>query len=98
MEEAIARDRSEGFTPFFIAGSAGTVGTGAVDDLDALARLAERENMWFHVDGAYGAFFALTERGRAAMRGMHRRDSNVLEPLKTRFQPYVVGDLVAKSA
>jgi len=98
MEEAIARDRADGFTPFFIAGSAGTVGTGAVDDLDALARLAERENMWFHVDGAYGAFFALTERGRAAMRGMHRADSIVLDPHKTLFQPYGVGALVVKSA
>jgi len=98
MEEAIARDRSEGFTPFFIAGSAGTVGTGAVDDLDALARLAERENMWFHVDGAYGAFFALTERGRTALRGMHRADSIVLDPHKTLFQPYGVGALVVKNA
>src|SRR5262249_59766889 len=80
MEEAIARDRADGFTPFFVAGSAGTVGTGAVDDLDGLARLAERENMWFHVDGAYGAFFVLTERGRAAMPRMHRADSILLDP------------------
>lgn len=98
MEEAIARDRAEGFTPFFIAGSAGTVGTGAVDDLDALARLAERENMWFHVDGAYGAFFVLTERGRLAMRGMHRADSIVLDPHKTLFQPYGTGALVVRNA
>ena len=98
MEEAIARDRSEGFMPFFIAGSAGTVGTGAVDDLEALARLAERENMWFHVDGAYGAFFLLTERGRKAMRGIHRADSIVLDPHKTLFQPYGTGALIVRSA
>jgi aromatic-L-amino-acid decarboxylase len=98
MEEAIARDRVDGFTPFFVAGSAGTVGTGAVDDLDSLARLAERENMWFHVDGAYGAFFVLTERGREAMRGIQRADSVVLDPHKTLFQPYGVGALIVKSA
>ncbi|HEY6843154.1 MAG TPA: aminotransferase class I/II-fold pyridoxal phosphate-dependent enzyme, partial [Thermoanaerobaculia bacterium] len=77
MEEAIARDRADGFKPFLIAGSAGTVGTGAVDDLAALADLADRESMWFHVDGAYGAFFLLTGRGRKAMRGIERADSIV---------------------
>jgi aromatic-L-amino-acid decarboxylase len=98
MEEAIATDRAEGFTPFLIAGSAGTVGTGAVDDLTALADLAARENLWFHVDGAYGAFFVLTERGRIAMRGIHRADSVVLDPHKTLFHPYGTGALVVKHA
>jgi aromatic-L-amino-acid/L-tryptophan decarboxylase len=98
MEEAIAADRAEGFTPFLIAGSAGTVGTGAVDDLAELADLAARENLWFHVDGAYGAFFVLTERGRSAMRGMHRADSIVLDPHKTLFHPYGTGALVVKRA
>ena len=98
MEEAIAADRAEGFKPFLIAGSAGTVGTGAVDDLAALADLAARENLWFHVDGAYGAFFVLTERGRSAMRGIHRADSVVLDPHKTLFHPYGTGALVVKRA
>jgi len=98
LEEAIARDRAEGFTPFLIAGSAGTVGTGAVDDLDALARLADRENMWFHVDGAYGAFFVLTQRGRETLRGIERADSVVLDPHKTLFHPYGTGALVVKNA
>ncbi len=98
MEEAIARDRADGFTPFLIAGSAGTVGTGAVDDLMALARLADRENMWFHVDGAYGAFFVLTKRGRAALRGIERADSIVLDPHKTLFQPYGTGALIVRNA
>lgn len=98
MEEAIARDRASGFTPFFIAGSGGTVGTGAVDDLAALARLAQQENMWFHVDGAYGAFFILTERGRSAMRGIDRADSIVLDPHKTLFQPYGTGALIVRDA
>ena len=98
LREAIARDRADGLQPFLIAGSAGTVATGAVDDLSALADVAEREKMWFHVDGAYGAFFAMTERGRAAMRGIERADSIVLDPHKTLFQPYGTGALVVRDA
>jgi aromatic-L-amino-acid decarboxylase len=98
MAEQIARDRRDGFTPMLLAGSAGTTPTGAVDDLAALAGLAGEERMWFHVDGAYGAFFMLTERGRAAMRGIERADSVVLDPHKTLFLPFGTGALVVKSA
>ncbi|MEB0284813.1 pyridoxal-dependent decarboxylase, partial [Sphingomonas sp. 10B4] len=59
LKTAIAADRQAGFTPFFIAGTAGTVDVGAVDDLVALADLAQSENLWFHVDGAYGALAML---------------------------------------
>src|SRR5438128_9938192 len=62
LQKALARDRAAGLRPFMLAGSAGTTNSGAVDDLAALAGLAREERMWFHVDGAYGAFFALTER------------------------------------
>jgi aromatic-L-amino-acid decarboxylase len=96
LEDAIARDRAAGFTPLLIGGSAGTVATGAVDDLAALANLAAQESMWFHVDGAYGAFFMLTERGRTAMRGIERADSIVLDPHKTLFLPYGTGSLVVR--
>lgn len=98
LEEAIARDRAAGLRPFLVAGSAGTVGTGAVDDLAALADLARRENLWFHVDGAYGAFFVMTERGREAMRGIERADSVILDPHKTLFQPYGTGALIVRDA
>jgi len=98
LEEQIARDRADGFTPFLVAGSAGTTATGAVDDLDALAEIAERERLWFHVDGAYGAFFMLTERGREVMRGIARADSVILDPHKTLFLPFGTGALVVKNA
>lgn len=98
LEETIARDRREGFTPFFVVGSAGTTGTGAVDDLDALAGIAARERLWFHVDGAYGGFFLLTARGREVMRGVERADSIVLDPHKTLFLPYGTGGLVVRDA
>jgi aromatic-L-amino-acid decarboxylase len=96
LEEAIARDREQGFTPFLIAGSAGTTNTGAVDDLEALGRIARANSMWFHVDGAYGALFMLTERGRAALRGIETADSVVLDPHKTLFLPFGTGALVVR--
>jgi len=98
LAEAIASDRANGHTPFMLCGSAGTTATGAVDDLDALARLARKESLWFHVDGAYGAFFALTERGRAAMHGISEADSVILDPHKTLFLPFGTGALVMRDA
>lgn len=98
LEERIARDRVDGLTPFLIAGSAGTTGTGAVDDLEALARVARENAMWFHVDGAYGALFMLTERGRAAMRGIEQADSMILDPHKTLFLPFGTGAVLVKDA
>jgi len=98
LEEAITNDRRGGFTPFLIAGSAGTTGTGAVDDLEAIAAIARREQMWFHVDGAYGALFMLTERGRAALRGIEQADSVILDPHKTLFLPFGTGALLVRDA
>ena len=98
LEEAIARDREENWTPFFVVGSAGTTNTGAVDDLDAIGRIAREQKLWFHCDGAYGGFFAMTERGRNTLRGMEQADSIVLDPHKTFFLPYGTGGLVVKDA
>lgn len=96
LRAAIAADRALGRAPFLVVGSAGTTPTGAVDDLVALAELAARESLWFHVDAAYGGFFALTERGRAAMRGIERADSVTLDPHKGLFLPYGTGALVVR--
>jgi aromatic-L-amino-acid decarboxylase len=98
LADAIERDIAEDFNPFMICGSAGTTSTGAVDDLEALARIADRESLWFHVDGAYGAFFMLTERGRAAMRGIEQADSVILDPHKTLFLPFGTGALIVRDA
>jgi aromatic-L-amino-acid decarboxylase len=96
LADRVARDRAEGFTPFLVAASAGTTNTGAVDDLDALADFAERERLWLHIDAAYGGFFALTARGRAALSGLARADSIVLDPHKGLFMPYGTGCLLVK--
>lgn len=94
--EAVARDRACGLSPFLLVASAGTTSTGAVDDLPALAELARAERLWLHVDAAYGGFFALTERGRAALRGIERADSVTLDPHKSLFLPYGTGCLVVR--
>jgi aromatic-L-amino-acid decarboxylase len=98
LEEAIARDRREGWTPFLVAGSAGTTATGAVDDLQALSQVARRERMWFHVDGAYGALFMLTSRGREVLRGIEEADSVILDPHKTLFLPFGTGAVLVRDA
>jgi aromatic-L-amino-acid/L-tryptophan decarboxylase len=98
LREEIARDRAAGFTPFLVVGNAGTTNTGAVDDLEALADLCAGESLWLHVDGAYGGFFMLTERGRAAMKGISRADSITLDPHKGLFLPYGTGSLLVRDA
>jgi len=96
LEEAIARDRSAGLQPFLVAGSAGTTNTGAVDDLEAIAEVARRESLWFHVDAAYGGFFMLTARGRKRLRGIGRADSMILDPHKTLFLPFGTGAVLVR--
>jgi aromatic-L-amino-acid decarboxylase len=96
LATAIEEDRAAGKTPFFLAAAAGTTNTGAVDDLETLAELAARERLWFHVDAAYGGFFLLTERGRAAMKGISRADSITLDPHKSLFLPYGTGCLLVR--
>lgn len=96
LREMIAADRAAGSQPFLVIGSAGTVNTGAVDDLFALADVAAHEDLWFHVDGAYGGFFQLTERGRAILHGIERADSVTLDPHKGLFLPYGTGSLLVR--
>jgi aromatic-L-amino-acid decarboxylase len=96
LARAVAADRAAGKNPFLVVGNAGSVNTGAVDDLAALADFARRQRLWFHVDGAYGGFFLLTERGRAAMAGVERSDSIVLDPHKSLFLPYGMGSLLVR--
>src|SRR5260221_10784757 len=91
LREAIAADRGAEFQPFAVVGNAGTVNTGATDDLPALADLCEREKLWFHVDGAFGALLALTPGLRAQVAGMERADSLAFDLHKWGYFPYEVG-------
>ncbi|MBV9494517.1 MAG: amino acid decarboxylase [Acidobacteria bacterium] len=96
LEQAIAADRANGLRPWMIIAAAGTTDTGAVDPLDAIATIAERERCWFHVDAAYGGFFLLTDHGRQMLRGIERSDSVVLDPHKSLFLPWGSGMLLVR--
>ena len=98
LDDMVAADRHAGRKPFLVVASAGTTNTGAVDDLSAVADLAQRHDLWFHCDAAYGGFFMLTERGRRAMRGLDRADSITLDPHKGLFLPYGTGSLLVRDA
>ena len=93
---AIAADRVAGLTPFMVVSNAGTTNTGAVDPLDAIADVCRDENLWHHVDGAYGAFFQLCDDTRAVLRGIERADSLTLDPHKGMFLPYGTGALLVR--
>jgi aromatic-L-amino-acid/L-tryptophan decarboxylase len=96
LKKAIDRDRENGWTPFLLVGNAGSTNTGTVDDLDELAAISRAEGLWFHVDGAYGAFFLLTGRGKKIMRGIEKSDSLTLDPHKGLFVPYGTGSLLVR--
>ncbi len=96
LEAAIAEDRAASRIPFLVVGSAGTTNTGAIDPLDEIADVAQREGLWFHVDAAYGGFFVLIEEARAALAGLERADSVVLDPHKALFLPYGSGCLLVR--
>jgi len=98
LRQAIAEDRTRGRTPFLVVASAGTINIGAIDPLADIAQVAEEEQLWFHVDGAYGGFFQLTERGRRALQGIELADSITLDPHKGMFLPYGTGCLLARDA
>lgn len=89
--DQIRADRAAGLVPWLLIASAGTTDAGSIDPLGPLADLAADEELWYHVDGAYGALFALTEQGRERLAGMARADSLVLDPHKTLFLPYGTG-------
>jgi aromatic-L-amino-acid decarboxylase len=82
LRTSMAEDRERGGLPALLVGSAGTVNTGAIDPLDAFADVASEENVWFHVDGAYGAFGVLDPAVEERYRGMERADSLTLDPHK----------------
>lgn len=92
----IAVDRAAGLRPFMVVAAAGTTNTGAIDPLNAIAAIADRDGLWFHVDAAYGGFFQLTDRGRAAFHGSSRADSITLDPHKGMFLPYGTGGLIVR--
>ena len=98
LKNAIAKDRLEGLQPFCYIASAGTTNTGTVDPLNEIADICEEEDLWFHIDGAYGGAAILAEKGAKALRGIERADSLTVDPHKWFYQPYEIGCLLVKDA
>ena len=98
LEAQIAADRAAGLRPVCVAASAGTVNTGAVDPLDAIADLCERENLWFHIDGAYGGFGILAEQTAGLYKGIERADSLAVDPHKWLYMPVECGCAIVRDA
>jgi aromatic-L-amino-acid decarboxylase len=96
LRRAIKQDRESGLTPFLVVGSAGTVDTGAVDDLAALADLCAREKIWFHVDGAYGALAMLAPDLAPKLAGIERADSLAFDFHKWGQVPYDAGYIMVR--
>ena len=86
---AIDEDRAAGVTPFAICAVAGSTNTGSIDDVPALADLAEEEGLWLHVDAAYGAAARLSPREARNLPGLERADSLTVDPHKWLFQPTI---------
>jgi aromatic-L-amino-acid/L-tryptophan decarboxylase len=97
LEMAIKADKQAGLQPWLVIASAGTTNTGSVDPLSAIGDLTAAHGLWYHVDGAYGAFFALCAEGYKTLRGMDKSDSIVLDPHKTLFLPYGTGAVLVKN-
>jgi glutamate/tyrosine decarboxylase-like PLP-dependent enzyme len=97
LKGAIAEDRAAGHRPICIIGNAGTINTGAVDDLDTLADLCQSEDLWFHVDGAIGAVAVLAENVKPKLRGIERADSVALDLHKWMHIPFEAGCAIVRS-
>jgi glutamate/tyrosine decarboxylase-like PLP-dependent enzyme len=97
LSRMISADRAAGFLPFFIAGTAGTVDVGAVDDLAAIAALAKRESLWFHVDGALGALAMLAPDVAVHLDGIEHADSIALDFHKWGQVPYDAGFILVRN-
>lgn len=91
LEAQIVRDRQAGLKPFCVVGTAGTVNTGAIDDLQGLAEICRREKLWFHVDGAFGAFASLAPAVSACVEGLQQADSLALDLHKWMYMPFEAG-------
>ena len=98
LRAAIAEDRKAGFQPACVIGTAGTVNTGAIDDLQALANLAEEEDLWFHVDGCIGALIAIAPANAYRVAGIERADSVALDPHKWLHAPFEAGCALIRDA
>jgi aromatic-L-amino-acid/L-tryptophan decarboxylase len=97
LEQQILQDIANGFKPFCIVGNAGTVNTGAIDDLNALAAIAKKHNLWFHVDGAYGGLVSALPSLKIHYSGIEKANSVALDFHKWLYQPFEIGCVLVQN-
>lgn len=95
--QLVQTDKEMGLEPFMVVASAGTTDTGSVDSLYEIGRFANEENIWYHIDAAYGGFFILTETKKHLFKGIETADSLVIDPHKGLFLPYGTGAVLIKN-
>jgi glutamate/tyrosine decarboxylase-like PLP-dependent enzyme len=98
LARQVAKDREAGMIPFCVIATAGTINTGAIDDMNAIADFCEQEGLWFHVDGAIGAVAVLADNVRDQLAGMERADSIALDLHKWMHIPFEAGCVVIRNA
>ncbi len=96
LKNQIAEDKANGLQPICVIGTSGTVNTGAIDDLNAIAEICEKENIWFHVDGAIGAIAMLADTLKPQLKGIERADSVALDLHKWLHMPFEAGCVIIK--
>ncbi|MBN4046990.1 aminotransferase class V-fold PLP-dependent enzyme [bacterium AH-315-P13] len=96
LQTNIENDRAQGLNPFLVIASSGTTDTGAIDPLQAIGEIAQANNLWYHVDAAYGGFFILIESQKEKFIGIEMADSLVIDPHKGLFLPYGLGTVLVK--
>lgn len=96
LQKLIAEDKSAGLNPWLVIASAGTTDVGAVDPLPEIGEIAAAHDLWYHIDGAYGAFFVLCDEGKKILQGMDTSDSIIMDPHKGLFLPYGTGAVLVK--
>lgn len=96
LQEMIHQDRDTGYHPLLVSANGGATNTGIVDPLQELSGICKKEDLWFHIDAAYGGFAVLCEEGRAALDGIDLADSVTLDPHKWLFQSYETGCLLVR--
>lgn len=97
LKEKIREDRENGCYPICVVGNAGSVNVGAFDDLEALADICQKEDLWFHVDGAFGVWAALSPMLRHLVKGLDRADSVAVDLHKWMYMPMGIGFTLVKS-
>ncbi|MDT0690153.1 aminotransferase class V-fold PLP-dependent enzyme [Salegentibacter sp. F188] len=96
FSEKLQKDKENGLEPFLLIASAGTTDTGAVDPLKKLGKIAKQNNLWYHIDAAYGGFFILSGQRKMLFDGIEMADSLAVDPHKSLFLPFGIGAVLVK--